>query len=494
MVEAVKPPERLYLWKEKDGREDVFVEYNNIYDHQTDGLRFLFKQFKNKNPGVILNFPQQCGKSVTIVLFLYAIRKLLQQPVLVLCKDSQDAEYWHQCFIKWSGFSSDEILLEPTKALLKKQIFIKSMSDLVSFTRRSWSILVHKDDDFDRLPQFSSVDFYIWATSTDATKDLNFLTSVYNWISPKEKMNFDTGKGDFKKQILLDAQLENIVLRRTRLSMPKEQVDNDEDYCIQPKKSRKNKDSTGKKIKRSQVVSKDVNFNQSRDNYTNDDAQMDVETFINDKDPVASKVQDEFDFKFGDMQYDSNDSFIVDKEIKALNNDLKNVVKTNDIAPAMDDNLPVSDDEKHNTEVNVEGNINIRESLSDTNNTSDYVLKYSDNTDIGDDTKSDLISIENSENMINVSDSILKPDSVNEHTNYQIKAEEISKEDIDAETHNDSVQNLLIEDLKKENDESTTDKKNVPNVQYKSDIDSKINEMEEKAMKKFKGSLLDSIF
>ncbi|CAG4979477.1 unnamed protein product [Colias eurytheme] len=487
MGEARIPPERLYLWKEKEN--DVFIEHNNIYDHQTDGLRFLFKQFKKKNPGVILNYPRQCGKSVTIVLFLYAIRKLLQQPVLILCKDTQDAENWHQCFQMWSGFSPDEIAFEPTKALLKKQIFIKSMSDLVSFTRRSWSILVHKDDDFEGLPQFSSVDFYIWATSTDVMKDLPFLSSIYKWINPKEKINFEHDKGDFKKQILLDAQLENIVLRRSRISMPDQQTNNDEDYCIQPKKSKKNKDATGKKIKRSKVVPKDINVNQpgnsnqEKNHGTNDDAKMDIETFINDKNPVA-KDQDEFDDKFADLQYDSNDSFIMDKETKVLTDEPKNEVKTIDIASNIEDNLP----NDVNTEINVENSV--RESLSDTNDTSDYVLKYSDNTDIHDNKKSVISLNETSDNINNLSDSILKPDSAeNVTTNSEMKVQEISNGDI---KNNDNANYSLIKDFKKENED--TDNKIKPNVSHKTDIDSKINEMEEKAMKKFKGSILDSIF
>ncbi|XP_045497631.1 autophagy-related protein 23-like isoform X2 [Colias croceus] len=483
MDEAKIPPERLYLWKEKEN--DVFIEHNNIYDHQTDGLRFLFKQFKKKNPGVILNYPRRCGKSVTIVLFLYAIRKLLQQPVLILCKDTQDAENWHQCFQMWSGFSPDEIAFEPTKALLKKQIFIKSMSDLVSFTRRSWSILVHKDDDFEGLPQFSSVDFYIWATSTDVMKDLPFLSSIYKWINPKEKINFDHDKGDFKKQILLDAQLENIVLRRFRISMPDQQTNNDEDYCIQPKKSKKNKDATGKKIKRSKVVSKDINVNQpgssnqEKKHDTNDDAKMDIETFINDKNPVA-KDQDEFDDKFADLQYDSNDSFIY-KETKVLNDDTENIDKTDAIASVTEDNLP-SD---VNTEIILENSV--RESLSDTNDTSDCVLKYSDNTDIHDNTKSDVSLNETSDNINNLSDSILKPDSADVTTNSEMKVQKISN----GVKNNDNANDSLIKDLKENED---TDKKIKPNVSHKTDIDSKINEMEEKAMKKFKGSILDSIF
>lgn len=52
----------------------------------------------------VLSFPPKQGKSVTVSLFLYAVRAHLNFPILVLCKDDEEVHDWMSHLKKWTGF------------------------------------------------------------------------------------------------------------------------------------------------------------------------------------------------------------------------------------------------------------------------------------------------------------------------------------------------------------------------------------------------------
>ncbi|VVC99170.1 unnamed protein product, partial [Leptidea sinapis] len=215
--------ETIYLWKET--HRDIRIDNEEITKSQIDGVRFLFKEFKKKNLGVIINFPQKCGKSTTAAFFVYAVRDLLEQPVLILCKD----------------------------------------------------------------------------------KDRKLLSFIHKWIYPKDVVSFDDFEGNYEKQIIFDTFLEDFVLRLNKMQPYEvsEQVEIVEENV--PIK-RKNKDITGKKIKRSKVVIKKEEPSRKYNEITDDSAP----SFIADK-------------KSNDFNIDKD----VDKKALINNSSIENKIENN---------------------------------------------------------------------------------------------------------------------------------------------------------------------
>ncbi|KPJ02045.1 hypothetical protein RR46_00246 [Papilio xuthus] len=105
MTDIKKPvKERLYLDR---GQREVYVDTCDLAQHQIEGIRFLYRQYIKKKPGVILNNPDGYGKSIQLAFFLDAIRELLTNPVLILCEDENKVNNWKQTLIKRTKYTED---------------------------------------------------------------------------------------------------------------------------------------------------------------------------------------------------------------------------------------------------------------------------------------------------------------------------------------------------------------------------------------------------
>ncbi|XP_050670892.1 uncharacterized protein LOC126969482 [Leptidea sinapis] len=468
--------ETIYLWKET--HRDIRIDNEEITKSQIDGVRFLFKEFKKKNLGVIINFPQKCGKSTTAAFFVYAVRDLLEQPVLILCKDVEQIQHWQLTFNKWTQFNDDDIAVEPTNAFVKKKIFIKSMTNITSFCKRSWSIVIVKDDDYFNIPLMPNAGFKIWVTSTDVKKDRKLLSFIHKWIYPKDVVSFDDFEGNYEKQIIFDTFLEDFVLRLNKMQ-PYEVSEQmgivEENVPIK----RKNKDITGKKIKRSKVVIKKEEPSRKYNEITDDSAP----SFIADK-------------KSNDFNIDKD----IDKKALINNSSIENKIENN---------------------YNEDTVRNVSPNIFSTNSMNDLEI----NIQTHNKKERDMAVVEIAEGNVHESGVIVEDTQQRERkcvdldttNNNQIESLEVDSVDILAE--NTILPNRTVKNLKSDIDDTHIEKhdtnesnsiekdeirnskanldKKVPvpnNSKSTCDLDSKLNEFEEQAMKKFKGSFLDNLF
>ncbi|XP_075973290.1 uncharacterized protein LOC142974704 isoform X2 [Anticarsia gemmatalis] len=250
MISNIDGTERLYLCK---GDEPIYIENCKIPQHHIDGLRFLYKQYKKKKSGVIINYTSGYGRNLQVVLFLKALRHLFKQPVLVLCQEGAEHD-WMEHFQTWTDLC-DDVVLETSNPFIKKQVFINTMSNLSSFSRREWSVLVvdgdHSTHQILGLP--FKAEYKIWITPVNMREHLDKFSLIYKWFYPKEKFDkaqFAADKSNpsdvVEKAVMLEAFMEDIVARRHE-----DEYYNDKEESPPIRISRKNKDATGTKIKRS---------------------------------------------------------------------------------------------------------------------------------------------------------------------------------------------------------------------------------------------------
>ncbi|XP_073945015.1 uncharacterized protein [Choristoneura fumiferana] len=457
-----KITERLYLSRE----DDIYVDHCQLPQHQIDGVRFLYAQFKKKKPGVILNDPSGYGKTLQVVLFLSAVKRLLLAPALVLVKDDELA-LWREHFQRWTQLK-DDVVFESSNPYLKKAVFVSTRSHAAALARREWTVAVADTGALRDRPQ---ADFKIWLTHADVKEDLYTFSSVYQWLSPKETFNprdFEANKGDPKdvvaKSLLLDAFFEDKVLRRKNFT-PFKKPETYTSLTIEPPKiSRKNKDATGTKIKRSKVrIEAETNHAAkipridlpernstitSKDYYK--ERGMDVESFIKNEKPVESDgIEDFVDFQTLMSKSDSNDRTV--HEIVTARSGNENVMCNGvNIDPSVKDDMS--------------------ESVSEVN-TADFQ-----------DAINDIVRNENDD------DSCVR----NENKRDEVIAigndkNEAIKNDVGITSSKD----LDVSVLEETNAETIQD---VVNNGSKKDLDSILSDLEEKTLNKFKGSLLDSIF
>uniref|UniRef100_A0A2A4JK28 Uncharacterized protein n=1 Tax=Heliothis virescens TaxID=7102 RepID=A0A2A4JK28_HELVI len=286
MIRSQNVQDRLYL---SQGDETIFIDNCKIPQHHIEGIRFLFKQFKRKTRGVIINDPFSFGRNIQIILFLKAVRPLLDKPVLILCQEG-DEQDWMDRFYTWSDIY-DEVVLETKNPMIKNEVIINTMMNLHLFCGRKWSIVIV---DGDRVTSLNPVlklpfkaDYKIWNTAICMKDNLDTFADIYKWIFPHEifdKSYFTADPDDpvdvIEKSILLDSFLEDIVIRRDDLNSSFEKYQREKGLVITPPKSsttihavtptstttnttstttlapsptvsKKNKDATGTKIKRS---------------------------------------------------------------------------------------------------------------------------------------------------------------------------------------------------------------------------------------------------
>ncbi|CAH2037967.1 unnamed protein product, partial [Iphiclides podalirius] len=500
--------QRLYL--DKKEKEEIYIDTWPLPQHQIDGIRFLFKQFKKKKPGVILNNPEGYGKTVQVALFLNAVSKLLKHPVLILCKDDNEIDSWIQTLKIWTKFTLDDIAFETVNVYERKRIFLKKATDLALYGRRDWAVVVVKNDFAPReLMRMSfSAGFRVWLTTIDMRKDLQMLNAIYGWMYSEKRFHVQSlldsetqCRGPLDRLKLLDAFLEDVVIMRNDFTTPYKAIQIDMLHTIS-KVTRKNKDATGTKIKRSKKRTEDaeqppnkhkddnstVNFSSTSDaipaakssanesrtvdqiaegTFRNEAIrEMDIESFIRNKEPVTRMVYEltkaentDVNIRFADA---ARDIVNIENETPKDNAEtdsesvLTNFNATDEFRAAGEgkepeekiDKVTASDIEEPeiDKEIASDINLNIISKGGEKNGDKETTLAPLSNPNV---TEADIIAVG-------------IPD---------ISGLETVKDEL-------AVEKPVIE-------EKTINKR---------DIDYKINEMEEQALKKFKGTLLDTLF
>ncbi|XP_063361992.1 uncharacterized protein LOC134650965 [Cydia amplana] len=452
----IKITDRLYLSKS----DDIFVDLNQLKQHQVDALRLLYAQFKKKTGGVILNDPSGYGKTVVAVLFLHAMRQILPSPALVLCR-AGELQHWRHHFHTWA--TTEDVIFESSNPYVKKSIFVNTRQQLPSLCRRTWSVVVVDDD----LPRELQADFKIYLTNEDMKENLITFASIYQWMFPKgpefdikQVTGHTNGPADFDKKVyLLDFIFEGIVFRSknfTPFKKPETQAPPAPLVIEPPRISRKNKDATGTKIKRSKArVEAESNHAAkiprtdpternstitSKDYYK--DNEMDVESFIKNEKPITGEGVEEFmDFQAMIKSDTENFKDIVRNE--RLNGQATITEENTDVCTA-DYQDAINDIVNNENDKSIEetyGNIDVRVTESD--------------SDTGKANNSLNVSTENDAEDISVSNSKVDVPNLEENKDETIQV-----------VHNET----------------------------KKDLETKLTELEEKTLNKFKGSLLDTIF
>lgn len=216
---------RFYLSQNEE--DTIYLDNCRVPQHHIEGIRFLYKQFKRKRNGVIINDPLGFGRNIQITLFLKAVHPLLSRPILILCEEGSEND-WYERFFTWTDLS-DDVVIETKNPMLKKAVIINTMVNLHLFCNRDWSIIIVDGDKVTstnpllKLPLRSS--FKIWNTQVNLKENLDRFEEVYKWMYPQEIFdknyfiaNPDSAVDVIEKSILLDSFLEDILLRREDLN------------------------------------------------------------------------------------------------------------------------------------------------------------------------------------------------------------------------------------------------------------------------------------
>ncbi|XP_037293770.1 uncharacterized protein LOC115452888 isoform X2 [Manduca sexta] len=398
-----------------------------------------------KKSGVILNDPTGSGKTHQIVLFLNAVKCLLKQPILILC-GAHEKKHWLSHLQVFTDFGNG-VLLEPINLNTKKMLVcVNTRSNLASLVSHQWSIVVIDDDSAvnDILKKGFKTDFKIWMTSVDMKTNLEVFWSIYGWLCPKEK---EMTKEIFSKMketndklanlILIDAVMEDVVLRRVNGLSPFKKQTNVAEMEI--KVTRKNKDVSGIKVKRTKIQ---TNVEKSSISNVPD---LPVRSIL---DNVITNFQND-DINVG-LNQTGNDRHR--QEPMITNEDiLKSTEPINNCKTRILDSLTSTNDYESEYESNESKFAN-----NASQKAKGIQLKNIETSEI----VTELISVEN------------KPQTVFQVLNDS-KGIELTVDKTP----------LCVENV---------ERKNVTSIHK--NIEETMKQMEEKALKKFKGSFLDSIF
>ncbi|XP_049868800.1 uncharacterized protein LOC126368711 [Pectinophora gossypiella] len=534
--------ERFYL--QRDGVQDIYIDLPKpLPQHQLDGIRFLYKHFKKKTPGVILNDPSGYGKCYQVISFLKAMRPVLKKPVLIL---SNEVYNWKEQFEKIWGNCDDELSIEARSPSSRKLVHINPVEDGFNFIGRCWSIVVLHDVDCTKklLKMTFYSDYKIWVTSTDLKDYLPVLTSIYEWLHPNQKFNknfFIVNKHDKKdvvsKALLLDSLLEDFYIRRNNFRTPflKDSHQSPAPRYIHspPKATLKNKDPTGTKVKRCRkriinddnieeqnTVKRNTVSNNKELSIESDSKNIDVQNLTYNEEPTISE-------NFMDFVQNSNDSSeCITVKIDANEKDLDfgifdSIMRNNKVGN--------SDNGPNPTENNYKES---QSSLVSTQNDlkSDKVVDGGNNIIVPDTADSEdsptiLLCTHTNESVIEENNvtktnvTIIPETEQSEDTNNILPIQNNDSEDINSQNSpnlilSDEVANKTNEtdspkkfgnekNIKDSEDagdasDNTNCKNKIGTVKEEgdilSDIDAKLAEHEAMALKRFKGTLLDRLF
>ncbi|XP_011559404.3 uncharacterized protein LOC105389904 [Plutella xylostella] len=256
--------EKLYLSK----LDDVYVSEetsSNLMEFQKDGIRFLYIQYKKEKPGVIVNDTECPERTMQIILFLMAIKHTLRKPALLLCNSINEIKIlFHDLAPKFTDVSFESHI-----HTIDKKIYVNSLDNISTLCHHEWSVSVVFEEEFNmkllKLLKSLKVMFKIAVVSMDLKKKLTAFMPIYEWIYPNETSKMELlisrekkMKNLIEKAIYVDSLFETIVLNRN-LGKNIEQCthrNRDVTSATAPESnvSRKNKDPTGTKTKRTNKI------------------------------------------------------------------------------------------------------------------------------------------------------------------------------------------------------------------------------------------------
>lgn len=550
--------EQLYLCKKKGEQdifvEGEVVQY--LRQFQIDGIRFIYNQFCKDGPGIILNDPPLYGKTVQVVLFLSAIISSAQSfASLIICENENTVHYWKYHFHLWANQIKDSIA-ESNNIFAKKNVFITSVNNADNYSRKKWSAVVVDDvDPVKHKKYLKKIDgkFTIWLTSKELCSDLPTFTLIYKWIYPDSNIDLNTrystsnvGTADaIKKIVALDKFCENVLIRRNcENEMPlvsneisetlfREWSENNNIVFqnLAPIKRKKDKDITGLKIKKTRKAAVKNTLVEPIDNtlvktekvsYTNNDVRdilsasktdTSEESFnsstssnINKISKIVDKLIDESNTinspmdidGIGNIQNvkdsDKNTSMDIEEDTKDNISNIKEI--SNDVTGCDSDSEMPSFSLKYSADESMTCSDGNRRDL---NNLEEFSFKDHSNTedDAIYDRDTELLIKEEEE--IKYEENILKPNSeiptptTDNNIPNPIKGSISPENDISVNIANIEKE---IRGSERESDESvnTLDIKQNINTFKTKDIKEMVKIIEEESLKKFKGSILDSLF
>ncbi|XP_039754495.1 uncharacterized protein LOC120629588 isoform X3 [Pararge aegeria] len=531
--------DRLYLLV--DGSNEVYVDNFLLEQHQIDGLRFIFRLFNKKCPGIVVNFPPACGKSATVALFLNTVTNILKNPVLIICKDANEMLYWKEILLKWSSYVDDEIAVESLNPFIKgKKVFLKTHENMTSYLRRHWSIVIIKEN-MDMFKLKFEADFKIFITSTDIKTTDNVTENVSEVeISDRKRhlKNKDaTGtKTKRSKNVLSDNIILNRIIDQSDVSLSDIKKNNDFD------------DSNANDPTIIIIDDSDVDDNNA--NRSNDKTlcKLDVESFIRNQKPVNIHPLDKLSFLYDreiskiKSKFTESNLKIQDSEDKnSKNSDLgtKQLLQKEKIESGDSDKSSVKDEslnfakdsEKEETTESLRFEIspvvnqteikNLNETPNSERTKSTEAMNFKKKSKVTlidvDEINTSPLMEESTESLSFSSDPIVNIDEMKGLCNKNMLKKQLIqssgvdddecravKVELQGEIVNQCASDLKDNELsitKVEQDGDSSEGKNVNDGSNKTksdnsgkDLDNKISLMEERALKKFKGSILDSLF
>ncbi|KAJ0177003.1 hypothetical protein K1T71_007012 [Dendrolimus kikuchii] len=536
--------ERLFLSKGVGQNGDVYVDTPVLPQHQINALRFIYKQYIKKNPGIIVNDPKGYGKTVEVVLFVKAMKHLLKQPVLIICNEEQ-VDVWLKNFQKWTDLMA-EIAVNPSNPYIKgKKVLIATWSEFVAFHVRNWSVMVvHHDQPKKELFKYSfNADFKMWVSSDDMMEDLDSFITIYEWLHPKGDINLLRHDGtNLEKQIHRDAFMKDIVIRGRGFDSPEITIQKTKTSSEQIKTNRKtkNKDATGTKIKRSRKNDNEFNItsevttikveavdsNENKDLTTPRSGPRESNLNLKSKSELGSKVPESSGpikrTKLGqsreknicDAEYISIDCVPVTKVKEEIFEEVS-IENTEPVKSVAFRNQIIADHDKYK-------DANIKTEDSENISSQNITLHYTENdsncvdknvpmdVDLDTESKSLLSCNEKTTNVTNSNEK----HSDNEHRVNEINILVNNDKDLtdnidnmnydnDSNINYDNNKDNIIKSADNHVKESTDDVEMCPEASEKTtdskklvnkSFDSVLEEMEQKALKKFQGSFLDSLF
>ncbi|CAH0579021.1 unnamed protein product [Chrysodeixis includens] len=537
-------PEENFFLSQRE--ETIFINKHNIPQHHTEGIRFLFRQYKRKRPGVIINDPYGYGRNIQTILFLNATRRFLSKPILIICEEGNEFE-WVERFDTWTDMYH-EVGIETHHPNSRKMIMINPMINLPNFCKHDWSVLIIDGQNDKAVYQILKLpfkaDFKIWNTPHNMKENLDVFGEVYHWLYPNEvfdKPYFipepDNVLDACEKTILLDSFMEDIVLRRDDLSKSFEKYKNTMAMpppqapppSLPPVPTKKNKDATGTKIKRSKarqpeppkentqphvtphtVVKEQPGGSTSTGIYRDINDDYSIQNFKRHDDTDFLNSEIESQFKTIDINPSENselklyyESDPIPPNVDAINNRAFGSYAFNSSSSMLNrkrvSNLPFTYSEDNLSESDDEVFIHKQKS-ADTYNA--FVLEgtssHSKSSTADDPIASEIPLPNDDEPFLDNKSMTAECDSLslipnNESMNLNLSVNPLGDDqpEVSRVNDNDKGNQSIVGSVQVSGAMNT---KQVTNNLKRNNIDDKIKECEAKVAKKFKGSFLDSLF
>lgn len=84
-----------------------------------------------KKPAAVINFPPECGKSVTVLLFLNVLKNIITKPILILCNNKNEINIWVETIQNWTDYTAGKICLSQNFINIILKTLIQSILTLL---------------------------------------------------------------------------------------------------------------------------------------------------------------------------------------------------------------------------------------------------------------------------------------------------------------------------------------------------------------------------